>query len=159
MLSVLWQMWLWPDGRTDADGRTDSRARTRPPRSGTCPAKRQATNDWRIGPAKPTERQECQQTESVGLSEPNEMSRSNVCTTTTLAFISYSRAARLSVCVMTVTSRRGIWNNFWFRQQQQRNKKKISRIPAARDSADAAAAAVAGRARTTTCTTDTDSLQ
>ena len=53
-----------------------------------------------------------------------------------------------SVCVMTVTSRRGIWNNFWFRQQQQqqqqqqRNKKKISRNPAARDSAAARAAAL-----------------
>ena len=29
------------------------------------------------------------------------------------------RPSHSSVCVMTVTSRRGIWNNFWFRQQQQ----------------------------------------
>ena len=53
-----------------------------------------------------------------------------------------------SVCVMTVTSRRGIWNNFWFRQQQQQQQqqqqrnKKISRNPAARDSAAARAAAL-----------------
>ena len=59
-------------------------------------------------------------------------SRKNVKKQCKVSFIFGSGGPSVSVChrrrrrVMTVTSRRGIWNNFWFRQPPPRNYRRKS---------------------------------
>ena len=140
MLSVLWQMWL-RSARWTYDGRTRTAGRRRPPRSGTCPPK---GNDW----TQQTNRQKHWNANEVcrSVQTPIQMKcHEAMCPRRSSLFHILGRPTlSLSffppVRVMTVTSRRGIWNNFWFRQPQEpqpRNKRKISRNPAARDSAAA----------------------
>ena len=100
------------------DGRTDGR--TRPPWSGTCPPK---GNDW----TQQTNRQKHWNANEVcrSVQTPIQMKcHEAMCPRRSSLFHILGRPTlppSLSppVRVMTVTSRRGIWNNFWFRQPQE----------------------------------------